>query len=75
MTEPTCRICDDTGIETIRAEDGDEYQIDCRGCIDACIRDDSTECDCSTCTAREEAFWREQQGGDPADEFDYGGEG
>lgn len=29
---------------------------------DDCIRDDSTECDCSACTAAEDRFWREQEG-------------
>ena len=31
---------------------------------DACIADDSTECDCSRCRAAEDAFWDEQTGGD-----------
>lgn len=30
------------------------------GLDDYCIRDDSTECDCSRCTAAEDAFWYEQ---------------
>lgn len=29
---------------------------------DDCIADDSTECDCSACVAREEVFWAEQEG-------------
>lgn len=29
-----------------------------------CIRDDSTECDCSRCVAAEDRFWDEQEGRD-----------
>lgn len=28
--------------------------------IQPCVRDDSTECDCSTCRATEDRFWDEQ---------------
>jgi hypothetical protein len=30
------------------------------GAPDLCIRDDSTECECSRCQAAEDDFWREQ---------------
>ena len=34
---------------------------------DRCIRDDSTECDCSRCRADEDRFW-DEQGGDGSDD-------
>lgn len=36
--------------------------VERRGHQVECIRDDSTECDCSRCTAAEDAFWAEQEG-------------
>lgn len=29
---------------------------------DRCIADDVTECDCSSCEAADDRFWREQEG-------------
>jgi hypothetical protein len=34
------------------------------GAPDLCVRDDSTECSCSSCRDAEEDFWREQGEGD-----------
>lgn len=45
------------------------------GAPDLCIRDDSTECDCSRCQAAEDEFWRDQGEGDgtqmPDDDFEF----
>lgn len=41
---------------------------------DACVRDDSTECDCARCGGAEDSFWRDQGEGAgdemPPHEFD-----
>ncbi len=65
--------CPRCGKQILASEDGDrgrEWADDvCTSCkerldfyADACVRDDSTECDCSRCLAAEDAFWDEQAG-------------
>lgn len=38
-----------------------------------CTRDDSTPCDCPSCEAAEDAFWREQEGDPdaPPEEYEF----
>jgi hypothetical protein len=47
--EPDCPAC-------LRPDS----DCDCRGLLDRCIADDSTECNCSRCVDDEDRFWSER---------------